>query len=294
MRVVEAGGLSAAGRALGLAPSSVSRRVAELENALGVRLLQRTTRKLSLTEAGETYYERAQIVLRTVEEANLAVTETRTAPSGVLRMTVPGSVARQHIAPAVAAFQRQYSAVRVVMLVTDRVADIVGEGLDLALRVGQLEDSSLIARKIGETRRVVCASPAYLRSAGEPKHPSDLAGHACVTFRTHAGANLWRFRRGRERTEVRATGAFFADDGETLTAASCAGLGVVCLPEWLVGADLSAGRLVEVLSGFTPEPAVTPLHAIYAPGPYVPPKVRAFVDFLAGRFSQAYDWTGQP
>ncbi|MEM7022017.1 MAG: LysR family transcriptional regulator [Pseudomonadota bacterium] len=294
VRVVETGGLSAAGRALGLAPSSVSRRVGELEHALGVRLLQRTTRRLSLTEAGETYYERARDILRAVDEANLAVTAKRAGPSGVLRLTVPASIARQHIAPAVAAFQQQYSAVQIVMLVTDRVADVVGEGLDLALRVGQLEDSSLIARKVGQARRVVCASPAYLRSAGEPAHPADLTHHACVIFRTHPGVNLWRFRRGDEHIEVRVTGTFFSDDGEALAAAACAGLGIVLIPEWLVGADLSSGRLVELLCDFAPEPATTALHALYAPGPYVPPKVRAFVDFLAGRFSPAYDWSEQP
>lgn len=291
VRVIETGGLSAAGRALGLAPSSVSRRVAELEHALGVRLLHRTTRKLSLTEAGETYYERARDILRAIDEANLAVTETRAGPSGVLRVTAPTSVARQHVAPTVAAFQRQYGAVQVVLLVTDRMADIVSEGLDVALRVGPLEDTRLIARKICEARRLVCASPAYLAASGEPKHPSDLADHACATFRSHAGINLWRFRRGAERIEVRATGAFFSDDGETLAAAARAGLGVVLLPEWLVGTDIGAGRLVELLGDFTPEPAATALYAVYPPGPYLPPKVRAFIDFLAGRFSRDYDWS---
>ncbi len=198
---------------------------------------------------------------------NLAVTEKRAGPSGVLRITAPASVARRHIAPAVADFQQQYPAVQVVMLVTDRMADIVSEGLDIALRIGSLEDSSLIARKVGEARRVVCTSPSYLKVAGELTSPDDLARHRCATFRTHAGSNLWRFHRGDEEFEARATGAFFSDDGETLAAASCAGLGVVLLPEWLVGADLSAGRLVEVLGDYAPEPASTSLHALYAPGP---------------------------
>lgn len=291
--VVDTGGLSAAGRAMGLAPSSVSRRICELEDMLGVKLLHRTTRKLSLTEAGETYYERCKDIVSSVDEANLAVTAKRAGPSGVLRLTVPASVAKRHIVPAVAAFQKQFSAVQIVMLVTDRIADIVSEGLDLALRIGPLEDSSLIARKVGEARRLVCASPVYLDSAGEPKHPRDLVDLACVTSRTHAGTNVWRFRRGDERVEVRATGAFFADDGETLVAAACAGLGIVLLPEWLVGAERGDGKLVEVLSEYTPEPAITALYAIYPAGPYVPPKVRAFVDFLADRFSRTYDWTEQ-
>ncbi|MDX1576030.1 MAG: LysR family transcriptional regulator, partial [Kiloniellales bacterium] len=150
--VVETGGLSAAGRALGLAPSSVSRRIGELEGRLGVRLLQRTTRKLSLTEAGATYYERARDIVRAVEDATLAVSETRAGPGGILRVTVPSSIARLHLVAAVAAFQSQFDAVRVVLSVTDRIADLVGEGLDVAIRVGALEDSSLMARKVGEAR----------------------------------------------------------------------------------------------------------------------------------------------
>lgn len=183
VRVVETGGLSAAGRALGLAPSSVSRRIFELEDMLGVRLLQRTTRTLSLTEAGETYYERSRDIVRAVVEANLAVTEKRAGPSGILRLTVPASVARLHIAPAVAAFQDQYPAVRVAMSVTDRMVDIVGEGLDVAIRVGPLDDSSLIARKVGEGRRLVCASPSYLKRARWPKRPDELG--PCVPHLPH-------------------------------------------------------------------------------------------------------------
>ncbi len=291
VRVVEAGGLSAAGRALGLAPSSVSRRIAELEDLLGVGLLRRTTRKLSLTEAGETYYERARDIVRAVEEANLAVTERRAGPSGVLRVSAPSSVARRHIAPAVAAYQMRHPAVRIVMSVTDRLVDVVGEGLDVAIRVGRLEDSGLIARKLGEARRLVAASPAYLERCGTPDHANQLTGHACLTFRDHPGTNVWRFRRSDETTEVRATGPFFSDDGESLAAAACAGLGVVLLPEWLVGPEIATGRLVEVLPADTADPATTPLFAIHAPGPYVSPKVRTFVDFLADRFSHAYAWT---
>ncbi len=292
-RVVEAGSFSAAGRQLGLAPSSVSRQIAELEDGLRVRLFHRSTRKLTLTEAGETYFERARQIMSAVEEANLAVTQGRAAPSGVLRMTVPASVARLHIAPAVAAFQAQYPAVKVAMSVTDRMVDIVGEGLDIAVRVGRLEDSSLIARKVGEGRRLVCAGPSYLKRSGRPQRPDELSDHACLTFRTHPGTNLWRFGNGKAAIEVRATGPFFTDDGETLVAAACAGLGLILVPEWLVGGEISRGRLVEVLANYSPDPATTPIYAVYPAGPYTAPKVRAFVDFLAGRFSRNYDWGEQ-
>jgi DNA-binding transcriptional LysR family regulator len=275
-----------------MAPSSVSRRIAELEDRLGVRLLRRTTRKLSLTEAGATYYERAQGIVRAVEEANLAVTEQRAAPSGILRMTVPASVARRHLAPAVAAFQMRYPAVRIVMSVTDRLVDLVDEGWDVAIRVGRLEDSSLIARKIGAGRRLVCASPAYLKRAGRPRRPIELSDHACLTFRSHPGSNLWRFRKGDSVSEVRATGPFFADSGGALVAAACAGLGLVLLPVWLLGEELGRGRLEPVLGDYAPDPATTPLHAVYAPGPYVAPKVRAMIDFLIGRFGAETEWDG--
>lgn len=291
VRVVETGGLSAAGRAMALAPSSISRRISELEAGLGVTLLHRTTRKLSLTEAGQTYYERTRDIVQAVEDANLAVTEKRGEPSGILRMTVPASVARRHVAPAVATFQMQYPKVRVVMRVTDRMVDLVEEGLDVAIRIGQLEDSSLIARKLGEGRRLVCASPAYLKRAGEPGRPEQLSDHACLTLRTHPGSNPWRFRKGGQVTEIRATGPFFADDGETLVAAACAGLGLILMPEWLVGLEIRSGRLEEVLSDYAAAPETTPLYAVYPPGPYVAAKVRAFVDFLAGRFSRNYTWT---
>lgn len=296
--VVDAGSFSAAGRLLGIAPSSVSRRIGELEDRLGVRLFHRTTRKLSLTDAGEVYFERARDIVQAVEEADLAVAETRAEPTGTLRVSVPSSVARRHMTPAAAAFQARYPAVSVAMSVSDRLVDLVGEGFDLAVRIGRLDDSGLIARKIGEARRLVCASPAYLDRAGTPVRPQDIADHACLTFRMRPGHNLWRFiggdggdgGSGERPVEVRAGGPFFSDDGEALVAAACAGLGVILVPEWLVGAEIGDGRLVQILADYDTDPATTPLHALYPPGPHVAPKIRAFVDFLAGRFGHDYAW----
>lgn len=287
VKVVETGGLSSASRALGLAPSSVTRRIRELEDYHGVTLLHRTTRKLSLTEAGETYFEQVKDIVQAVEEADLSVTHKRAEPTGTLSITVPSSLAGRHVAPAVAAFHQQYPKIRVVMRVTDRVVDLVEAGLDIALRAGRLEDSSLIARKIGQVRRVLCASPTYLKRAGHPTKPEHLVEHACLTHRTHPGSNVWRFRKDKKVTEVQATGPLFADDGETLVAAACAGLGLILAPEWLIG----DGRLEATLPGFAAEPETMPLYAVYAQAAYTPPKVRAFVDFLRGRFSQDYRWT---
>ena len=293
VRVIETGQLSAAGRTLGLAPSSVSRRMNELEEMLGVRLLQRTTRKLSLTEAGEIYFERCRDIVEAVEDANLLITEARVGPSGTLRITVPASVARLHISPAVAAFQKLHPGLKVVINVTDRIVDVIGEGLDVGLRVGPLDDSSLMSRKVGEARRLVCAAPAYLERAGWPASPNELSDHACLTFRTHPGSNVWKFRSGKSLAKVRVTGSFFADDGETLIAAACAGLGLVVAPEWLVGVEIANGSLVEVLLDHSPDPGTTSLYAIFPPGPYIPPKVRAFVEFLAHRFARDYAWQQQ-
>ncbi|MGI9388178.1 MAG: substrate binding domain-containing protein, partial [Methyloligellaceae bacterium] len=191
----------------------------------------------------------------------------------------------------ISAFQMQYPAVRVVMRVTDRVLDLVEEGWDVAIRIGRLEDSSLMARKIGESRRLLCASPAYLKRAGSLKKPEDLVDHEAITFRRHPGANLWQFRKPKKKVDVRVTGSLFVDDGEILVAAACSGLGLILVPEWLIGEEIRKGRLVEVLNSYTPEPAITPLYALYASGPYVAPKIRAFVDFLAGRFSNNYVWS---
>ncbi len=289
-RVVEAGGFSAAGRQLGMAPSSVSRRIGELEDDLGVRLFHRTTRKLSLTGEGRLYSGRAAKILVAVDEAKLAVSQTGGAPGGILRLTVPASVCRLHVAPALPAFHTNFPAIEVVLAVTDRLGDLVEEGFDLAIRVGQQRDSSLIARKIGSARRVVCASPSYLDAAGEPNAPAELADHSCLTFRQHPGTNLWRFRGPDGASEVRVSGSLFANDGEVLCAAAVAGLGLVLAPEWLVGIELKRGGLREVLPQYRAEPATTPLYAVYPHQRHLPPKVRAFIDFLAHRFAAAYAW----
>ena len=290
VRVVEAGSFSAAGRQLGLVPSSVSRRVAELEDELGARLFHRTTRKLSLTEAGRTYHERAAKILLDVEEARLAVTGADGAPSGILRLTAAASVGRLHLVPALAAFHELHPAVKVMLVMTDRMVDLVDEGLDLAVRVGRQRDSSLVARRIGTSLRLVCASPAYLARAGVPETPADLARHDCLTFRAHPGSNLWRFQGPDGPVEARVTGPLFANDGEALAAAAVAGMGLVLLPEWLVGPDIREGRLRVVLPDFRAVPDDSPLYAIYPHQRHLPLKVRAFIDFLVDRFGPGYDW----
>ncbi len=285
VRVVEAGSFSGAGRQLGLAPSSVSRQIAELEEQLSATLFHRTTRKLSLTEAGHTYCERAARVLHEVDEAQLAVARLDGSPTGILRVTMPSGVGRFLLAETVPAFCDRYPAVKMVLSMTDHLIDLVETGFDLAIRVGPQQDSSLIARKIGESPRMVCGSPAYLDRAGEPTTPAELANHDCLTWREHPGSNLWRFEGADGHSEVRVSGSLFAANGDALAAAAVGGLGLVLLPDWNVGIELREGRLRPTLSDYRAVPATSTIYAVYPRDRHLPPKVRAFVDFLAERFS---------
>lgn len=289
-RVVETGSFSAAGRQLGQAPSSVSRLIGDLEYDLGARLFHRTTRRLSLTEAGHVYHARALGILRDLEDARLAVSELTDAPSGILRMTLPASLAARHLVPAIAGFRARYPAVTAAVSVTDRLVDLVEDGFDLAVRIGRLTDSSLVARKIGTADRLLAASPAYLKQNGAPQTPDDLHGHSCLVVRDQPGANAWAFDGASGRQVVRVSGAFVANDGPSLVAAAAAGLGIVAVPRWLIGAELKRRQLKPVLTEYTPDPADTPLHAVYPHQRHLPPKVRVFIDFLANRFGRERAW----
>ncbi len=287
-KVVEEGGLSAAGRVLGMSPSTVSRWIRELERDLNVQLMHRTTRALSLTEAGAIYHERTREVLESLEAARAAATEQRTNPAGVVRLAAPTNITRTHVVPALAAFQRAYPQIRIVLSVSDRRVDVVGEAWDVAIRIGRLEPSSLRVRRLAQTRRILCASPEYLERAGVPSKPSDLEDHACLTFRRHLSPALWAFA---QCPPVRVSGDLVTDSGDALVAAACAGLGVIMVPEALVHHVLREGHLVELLSAYTPDPALTPLSALYAAGTYTPPKVRVLIDFLNGFFARQEAWS---
>lgn len=280
LQVVDSGGFAAAGRQLGRATSSVSRQIGELEGALGVRLFHRTTRRLSLTEAGQTYYQRAVGILDAIEEAHRAVADLDGEPSGVLRVTAATGMEREVISLALPDYLARYPRVRVVLSVTDAILDLVAERIDLAIRGGRQRDSSLVARKISDSPRVVCASPAYLARAGAPTRPTDLRAHNCLTFRAHPGRNTWTFRGPDGLEEVAVSGNLFVRSGDALAAAAVGGLGLALLPDWLIGAELRTHRLVPVLTDYQVLPWASPVYAVYPPSPYVPPKVRAFIDVL--------------
>ena len=284
-RVVDTGSFSAAARQLGMAPSSVSRHVGELERDLGVRLLYRSTRKLSLTEAGRQFHERAQRILVDVEDTRLALSQSAQAPSGILRVTVP-TIARHLVSTGLPIFLRENPAVNVAIAMTDSVVDIVEEGVDLAIRIGRQRDSGLIARKIAESRRIVCASPDYLARNGTPRHPADLEAHNCLTFRSQPGKNLWRFRGPDGTAEARVTGPLFADNAELLATAAASGLGLILLPDLHLADALERGALVPVLRDYVAVPEESPIYAVYPHQRQLPPKVRAFVDFLVTHFKQ--------
>ena len=229
---------SSAGR-----PLLCRRQIGELESELGVRLLNRSTRNLSLTEAGQIYYERTARILDEMEEARLAVAQLDGSPSGVLRVTMPTGIGREIISVALPEFLARHGGVRVVLSVTDSMLSLVDAGIDVAIRMGPQKDSTLIARKVGSSRRIVCASPAYLKRAGVPRHPEDLRRHTCLTWRDHPGHNTWSFRGPNGIEDVPVTGNVFVRSADALAAAAVAGLGLILLPDWNVGIELRSGRL---------------------------------------------------
>ena len=273
-----------------MSPSSVSRRIDELEGWVGSALFHRTTRKLSLTEAGLSFYERTHDILLDLEEARTVAGQLQDHPSGLIRMTVPEGM-EHHLSPAFSAFQARWPDVSLVLDFSAGIVDLVGEGFDLAIRIGQMEDSTLKVRRIAAAQRYLCASKQYLMEAGTPKRPEDLEDHDCLIFRALPGYNVWRFKTGKGTIDVRASGSFSANSGNALVNAARDGRGIILSPGWLVGPSLANGDLVEILPGVSPNPARVPLYAVHPYRRFVPPKVRTLVDFLASRFGDDYDWS---
>jgi DNA-binding transcriptional LysR family regulator len=287
-RVVEARSFSAAARALGLSKSAVSKEIARLEDHLGVRLLNRTTRRLALTEAGALFYERSARVVREAAEAERAVQDLGTEPRGLLRINAPMSFGHLHLAPAVADFLGRQPAVRIEMTLEDRVIDVVGEGFDIVIRIADLPPSSLVARRIAINRRIVCAAPAYLAAHGTPELPQDLTRHNCLNYAYLASGDVWRFRGTAGPVAVRVSGSFSANNGDVLRHAAVAGLGVILMPTFLIGPELQSGALVPILNDY--RESDTGIYALYPPTRHVSPKVRAFIDFLVERFGPEPYW----
>jgi DNA-binding transcriptional LysR family regulator len=287
-RVVSSGSLSAAARELGMSPAGVSRRLAALEARLGVRLLHRTTRNLHLTDEGAQYYEACARILGELEEADGAVSAGRIEPQGVLRVAMPASFGHQHIAPLVPAFAARYPKVQLALTLSDRSVSLVEEGFDLAIRIAELEDSSLAARKLAPNRRVLCASPEYLRRHGTPQTPQDLARHNCLTTTDFAMSWEYKDPEGR-RGSVRVTGRYCCDNWEVLREWALAGLGVGLKSTWDVRRHLEDGSLVPLLPGYSFATDVA-IYAVYPHRRHLPAKTRVFIEFLAESFGPEPYW----
>ena len=289
-QVVEAGSFANAAERLSLSTSAASRHVAELEAHLQTRLLNRTTRRVSLTESGRAFYERVVQLLADLVEAEQEASSASVAPRGTIRLTTSVNFGVRHVAPAIAAFLAEHGEVRFDVSLSDRVVDLVEEGFDLAIRIGAPGADNLVARKLGETRLVPCASPGYLAEHGAPKTPEELAGHNCFTYEYVRPRNVWRFRdhSGAERT-VRVSGRLHSNNGDLLAEAAASGAGIVFEPAFIVGPDVRAGRLVPLLQEFVPAPV--PIYALYPSRKHLSAKVRRFVEFLIERFAHSQDWS---
>ena len=285
-RIVSAGSLSAAARELDLSLAVVSKRLAQLESGLGVRLLQRTTRRQALTEEGTLFHAQVVRILAEVQQAEALITQRRGAVSGLLRVTAPAQFGRQWVAPLAALFHAQHKQLAVQLELSDAVANLLDSGFDLAIRFGSLADSSLIARELAPNYRVLCASPDYLARKGAPRAPADLVHHCCILIGSQPRAE-WRFV-GAEENIVRVDGGLITNDGSATHAWALGGAGIALKSIWDVGDDLAAGRLVRVLPEHTV--AAAPLHAIYPHKQHLAPRVRLFVEFLRERLQQAWRW----
>lgn len=288
VRVVQVGSFSAAARSLDLTPSAISKQIGRLEDRLRTRLFNRTTRRLNLTEAGTGFYERCRQILSDIEEAEQAVVDLRSTPRGTLKLALPSAFGRLHVAPILAAYLQRYPEMRIDLNLNDRLIDILAEGMDLAVRIGDLSDSSLIARRLAPNRRVVCGAPAYFARRPVPEKPEDLLDHNCLVYTYRASRNDWHFSGSDGKETIQVAGNLEANSAEALHAAVLSGVGIGLLPMWLIGTDLKAGRIIEVLGSYHfPDSAV---YAVYPPGRHLSPKVRSFVDYLAEYFSGDLDW----
>ncbi|WNW11042.1 LysR family transcriptional regulator [Pseudomonas sp. DTU_2021_1001937_2_SI_NGA_ILE_001] len=290
IETVDAQGFSAAARKLGLATSSVSRAVDALEHDLGATLLNRSTRQISVTEAGARYYQKARRVLDDLADADAQVSDRGSEPVGRLRVCVPVEFGRQRIAPHLGRWLARYPALELDLSLSDRLDDLLDGRFDVAIRLGAAaSDADMVCRPLGEFRRWVVASPAYLASRGIPQAPQELAGHECLRFNYASTRPLWRFNQPGGQVEVAVQGRLCSDNADVLRQAVLDGLGLALLADWLVAADVAAGRLVRVLDDWEcgPEHARSQINALYLPNHRGSRRVGAFMEFLEGLLNEA-------
>jgi DNA-binding transcriptional LysR family regulator len=287
--VVDHGGISAAARALDRDPSVISRRLDTLEARLGVRLLARTTRRITLTDTGAAYLARVRTILGELAAADTEAAEGAAMARGLLRVSLPATYARRWIAPRLPEFVSAYPEVQLELLHTDRFVDLVAEGFDMAVRIGELSDSSMIVRRLAPVETILCASPDYVARRGAPARPADLEKHECLRFPMDGFRQGWKLRNGEERVTQRVSGSIVSDEGEGLVAACIAGAGILLASDWEIGRELSDGRLVRVLPDwrFDVQSAV---QVVLPPGRLTPARTRVFVDWLVRDFAPTPPW----
>ena len=282
VRVAEARSFSAVAREMGMTQPAVSRQVAALEEHLGSRLIQRTTRSLALTEDGRDLLGHARRVLDTVEEAEAAVGRRHSLPGGLVRLGTSATFGRLYVAPRVPRLLERYPEISIDLRMSDTVVDLVAEGLDLAIRTAPVQDSSLVARKIGSSRRMAVASAACIEAHGQPMQPGDLARMPCIIFTGLEQPNDWTFGRGGESVTVHVSGRFRTDNGEAMREAVLSGLGYALLPTWFFGEEITSGRLQPVLVDW--QPPASSITAVYPTRRNLAPRTRAVIDFLVDEY----------
>jgi DNA-binding transcriptional LysR family regulator len=290
--VVDCGSFAGAADKLDFSRGMATRYVSQLETHLGARLLNRSTRKLSLTEAGGDYYNRAVHVLALVGEAESVAAQESSRPRGTLRITSSIAFGIHHLGWMITEYLQEYPEVQIDVSLNDRAVDLIEEGFDLAIRIASKIDPGLIARKLTDARIVACASPGYLKKRGTPKTPEDMAGHNCLSYTYWSLANEWRFRRGKEERKVQVTGNLRGNNGDILLNAAIEGLGVILHPTFLAYKALREKKLVRLLPDWTPDELG--VFAVYPNRQFLPLKVRSFIDFLADRLGPEPYWDVEP
>lgn len=288
-QVVEAKSFSAAAEKLGISKSLASRHVSALERSLSVKLLNRSTRKLSLTEAGGIYYEHCASIVQQAELAERRITQVQSEPAGLVKMTAVPAFAVRHILPALTDFRRQYPQIQVRFFCSNRTVDLGAEGFDLGIRTSLHPDPNLVARKLAPSRLLLCASPQYLEQRGTPRRIDDLGKHDCVLFPPLAPKGVWTFLRSGRKYPVKVSNAFETDDMEAVRAAILAGLGVGLLPVHMAAEDLRQGKLVPLLRRYQAGPE-SGIYLVYLPNRTLPSRVRVLIDFLVARFGPVPPW----
>ena len=282
--VVDQGGFTDAARKMGISKSAVSKHISALEARLGARLLNRTTRRVSPTEIGLAYYERARRVLNDAGEADALVTSMQAAPSGVLRISVATDFGVNHLSPVIGDFLQEYPDITVNMVLNNRYVELISEGFDMAVRIGELEDSSLRARRLTDTTRRLIAAPSYFSQHGRPRTIDDLNDHKLLHYSSQSGGAVWRITApSGERHQIRSAGWLTVNDGQSLLNACIAGLGIAYLPAFLYHDAMRRGLVEDAIPGLPAE--VQGIYAVYPPGRFTQPKVRAFIDFLVAAFA---------